>query len=145
MIKRESYFNLLADHIDKPFVRIITGLRRSRKSVLLSLLKEELLRRGGDESNILLINFESFEFSDIDNATKLYQFIKSRIINKGRNFILLDEIQEVKSREKAINAFRVDFDADIYITGFNSRLLSPELGTYQAGRYIKIPVYTLKY
>lgn len=145
MIRRENYFNLLADYIDKPFVKIITGLRRSGKSVLLALLKEELIRRGTDESNIILINFESFEFSDVDNAQKLYQFIKAKISNNGRTYILLDEIQEVESWEKAINAFRVDFDADIYITGSNSRLLSSELATYLAGRYIEIPVYTLSF
>jgi predicted AAA+ superfamily ATPase len=145
MIRRENYFNLLADYIDKPFVKIITGLRRSGKSVLLALLKEELIRRGTDESNIILINFESFEFSDVDNAQKLYQFIKAKISNNGRTYILLDEIQEVESWEKAINAFRVDFNADIYITGSNSRLLSSELATYLAGRYIEIPVYTLSF
>lgn len=145
MIRRENYFNLLADYIDKPFVKIITGLRRSGKSVLLGLLKEELIRKGTDESNIILINFESFEFSEVDNAQKLYQFVKAKISNKGRTYILLDEIQEVESWEKAINAFRVDFDADIYITGSNSRLLSSELASYLAGRYIEIPVYTLSF
>src|SRR5665811_1249182 len=145
MIARETYFNLLASYIDKPFIKIITGLRRSGKSVLLSLLSNELINRGIDETNILLINFESFEFSEIDDAGKLYQYIKSKITNNRKYYILLDEIQEVSSWEKAINSFRVDFDADIYITGSNSRLLSSELATYLAGRYIEIPVYTLSF
>jgi predicted AAA+ superfamily ATPase len=145
MIARETYFNLLASYIDKPFIKIITGLRRSGKSVLLNLLSNELINRGIDEANILLINFESFEFSEIDDAGKLYQYIKSKITNNRKYYILLDEIQEVSSWEKAINSFRVDFDADIYITGSNSHLLSSELATYLAGRYIEIPVYTLSF
>ncbi|MCX6335553.1 MAG: AAA family ATPase [Bacteroidia bacterium] len=124
MIARETYFNLLSSYIDKPFIKIITGLRRSGKSVLLNLLSNELINRGIDETNILLINFESFEFSEIDDAGKLYQYIKSKINNNRRYYILLDEIQEVSSWEKAINSFQVDFDADIYITGSNSPLLA---------------------
>jgi predicted AAA+ superfamily ATPase len=145
MIARETYFNLIANTIDKPFIKIITGLRRSGKSVLLNLLSDELINRGVDAANILLINFESFEFSEIDDAGKLYRHIKSKITNNRKYYILLDEIQEVSSWEKAINSFRVDFDADIYITGSNSRLLSSELATYLAGRYIEIPVYTLSF
>ena len=145
MVRREKYFNILSSYIDKPFIKVITGLRRSGKSVLLSLLRDELIRRGIDETNIILINFESFEFSEIDDAGKLHQYIKSKINNSRRYYILLDEIQEVSSWEKAINSFRVDFDADLYITGSNSRLLSSELATYLAGRYIEIPVYTLSF
>lgn len=145
MILREAYFNLLSSYIDKPFIKIMTGLRRSGKSVLLMMLRDELLRKGVNESNILLINFESFEFSDIDDAGKLYKYIKPKISNNRRYYILLDEIQEVSSWEKAINSFRVDFDADVYITGSNSRLLSSELATYLAGRYIEIPVFTLSF
>jgi len=145
MIKRDTYFNLLRDYIDKPFVKIITGLRRSGKSMLLLFLKEELISRGIPESNIILINFESFEFSEIDDAAKLHRYIKDKITNGNRYYILIDEIQEVESWEKAINSFRVDFDADIYITGSNSRLLSSELATYLAGRYIEIPVFTLSF
>ena len=70
MIARETYFNLLASYIDKPFIKIITGLRRSGKSVLLNLLSNELINRGIDAANIMLINFESFEFSEIDDAGK---------------------------------------------------------------------------
>jgi len=145
MILRETYFKLLSRYIDKPFIKIITGLRRSGKSVLLLMLQNELLRKGVKENNIIYLNFESFEFFEIDNAKKLYDYIQTKITNKKRYYILLDEIQEVESWEKAVNSFRVDFDADIYITGSNSRLLSSELATYLAGRYIEIPVYTLSF
>ena len=145
MILRESYLHLLRDYIDKPFIKVITGLRRSGKSVLLMMLRDELINNGIDENNIIYLNFESFEFSEIDDSNKLYLFLHSKISNKKQYYILLDEIQEVKSWEKAVNSLRVDFNADIYLTGTNSRLLSSELATYLAGRYVEIPVYTLSF
>lgn len=145
MINRDFYTNTITSYIDKPFVKVITGLRRSGKSMLLLTLKNELLQRGIAPENIIYINFESFNFADIDNAQKLYQYIKNEIKNNKRYYLLIDEIQEVENWEKAINAFRVDFDADLYITGSNSHLLSSELATYLAGRYIEIPVYTLSF
>ena len=145
MILRESYLHLLRDYIDKPFIKVITGLRRSGKSVLLMMLRDELINNGIDENNIIYLNFESFEFSEIDDSNKLYLFLHSKISNKKQYYILLDEIQEVKFWEKAVNSLRVDFNADIYLTGSNSRLLSSELATYLAGRYIEIPVYTLSF
>jgi uncharacterized protein len=145
MIRRDLYLNQLCDYIDKPFIKVITGIRRSGKSSILILLQDELLKKGTDEKNIIYLNFESFEYSDIDQADKLYKFIKTKIINKQRYYILLDEIQEVKSWEKAVNSFLVDFNADIYITGSNSRLLSSELATYLAGRYIEIHIHTLSF
>lgn len=136
---------MLRDYIDKPFIKVITGLRRSGKSVLLMMLRDELINNGIDENNIIYLNFESFEFSEIDDSNKLYLFLRSKISNKKQYYILLDEIQEVKFWEKAVNSLRVDFNADIYLTGSNSRLLSSELATYLAGRYIEIPVYTLSF
>lgn len=145
MIRRDLYLNQLCDYIDKPFIKVITGIRRSGKSAILMLLRDELLGKGINKENIISINFESFEYSDIDKAEKLCKFIKSKISNKQRYYILLDEIQEVESWEKAVNSFLVDFNADIYITGSNSRLLSSELATYLAGRYIEIHLYTLSF
>jgi len=145
MIKRNDYLKLLSDYIDKPFIKVITGLRRSGKSVLLMMLRDELIEKGVEENHILYINLESFEFSDLDDAEKLYTFIHSKIIDSKRYYILLDEIQEVRLWEKAVNSFLIDFNADVYLTGSNSRLLSSELATYIAGRYIEIPVYTLSF
>lgn len=145
MIKRELYLNQLRAFIDKPFIKVITGLRRSGKSSILMLLRDELMNIGIGENNIIYINFESFEFSEIDIADKLYKFVKSKIVNKQRYYILLDEIQEVASWEKAVNSFLVDFDTDIYITGSNSRLLSSELATYLSGRYIEFHIYPLSF
>ena len=145
MIRRDLYLNQLRDFIDKPFIKIISGIRRSGKSAILLLLQDELQRKGIAENNIIHINFESFEFSDIDTADKLYRFINAKITNKKRFYFLLDEIQEVAAWEKAVNSFLVDFNADIYITGSNARLLSSELATYLTGRYIEIHVFTLSF
>ena len=112
---------------------------------MLILLREELVKRGIDEQQIIHLNFESLENSDKDKAELLYEFIKAKITNKERYYLLLDEIQEVDQWEKAVNSFFVDFNADIYITGSNSRMLSSELATYLAGRYVEISLNTLSF
>jgi len=145
MIKRELYLNQLRAFIDKPFIKVIAGLRRSGKSSILMLLRDELLKMGIDENNIIYLNFESFEYSEIDIADKLYHFVKAKIVNQQRYYILLDEIQEVAQWEKAVNSFLVDFNTDLYITGSNSRLLSSELATYLSGRYVEFHIYPLSF
>lgn len=145
MILRPTYIDAIIPFIDKPQIKIITGIRRSGKSVVLRLLKEELLQRGVQEEQIITINFESFAFIELTKAQKLYEFVKEKITNPQKYYLLLDEIQEVEDWEKAVNSFIVDFDVDIYLTGSNSHLLSSELATYLAGRYVEIPVFTLSY
>ncbi len=145
IIKRDSYFNELISFIDKPQVKILTGIRRSGKSSFLMMLKNELLSRGISEDCIIYLNLESMQYSELDDSKKLYSFIQQRIEKPTRYYILLDEIQEVKEWERAVNSFLVDFDVDIYLTGSNSHLLSSELATYLAGRYVEIPVYTLSF
>ena len=145
MIKRETYIKQLQQFIDKPLIKILTGIRRSGKSSVLLLLKEELLLRGISEEQVIHINFESFEYIELQTAQKLYEFIKQHIKNNKQYYLLLDEIQEVEGWEKAVNSFLVDFKVDVYLTGSNSHLLSSELATYLAGRYVEIPVYTLSF
>lgn len=145
MILRPGYLEEIKPFINKPQIKIITGIRRSGKSTILRLLKEELFAKGIKQEQIIAINFESFTYSELLEAPKLYQFIKAEIKTKQKYYLLLDEIQEVKEWEKAVNSFLVDFDVDIYLTGSNSHLLSSELATYLAGRYVEIPVYTLSY
>lgn len=145
MILRPGYLEEIKPFINKPQIKIITGIRRSGKSTVLRLLKEELFAKGIKQEQIIAINFESFTYSELLEAPKLYQFIKAEIKTKQKYYLLLDEIQEVKEWEKAVNSFLVDFDVDIYLTGSNSHLLSSELATYLAGRYVEIPVYTLSY
>lgn len=145
MVERELYIKILQEFIDKPLIKVISGIRRSGKSVMLRILQDELQKRNIDSNRIIYINFESFEFSAIDSAEKLYNHVKERIIADKKCYILLDEIQEVVSWEKAVNSFAVDFNVDIYLTGSNSHMLSSELATYLAGRYVEVHLYPLSF
>ncbi len=145
MIARPTYIAQLRPFIDKPLVKIITGIRRSGKSTVLNLLKKDLLENNTREEQIISINFESFAYAELLDANNLYQHIKGAIQSSGKYYLLLDEIQEVDDWEKAVNSFMVDFNVDIYLTGSNSHLLSSELATFLAGRYVEIPIYTLSY
>lgn len=145
MLNRKLYLDKIIEFIDKPFVKVITGIRRSGKSTVLMLLKSELQKRGITNEQIIYINFESFSFSHIDNAETLYAFIKEKLDSKKRHYIILDEVQEVNKWEKAVNSFLVDFNADIYISGSNSHILSSELATFLAGRYIEFHIYPLSF
>jgi len=145
VVNRELYLNQLRELIDKPVIKVLTGIRRSGKSEIMKMLKEELLQRKVAEDQIIYLNFDSFEFAEIDNAAKLYAYVKGKVQQHSRVYILLDEIQEVESWEKAVNSFMADFNSDLYITGSNSRLLSSELATYLAGRYVEIHVFPLSF
>jgi predicted AAA+ superfamily ATPase len=145
MIKRTLYLDKIKEFIDKPFIKVISGIRRSGKSSMLLLLRDEILHRGAQEQQILLINFESFNYSEIKTGEQLYTYIKQQINPGKKSYILLDEIQEVVGWEKAVNSFMLDFDADVYITGSNSHLLSSELATFLAGRYVEFQIQTLTF
>ncbi len=145
MISRPIYTEQLKNFINKPQIKIITGIRRSGKSTVLRLLKEVLLTSGIKEDQLISLNFESFSYLEFTTAPKLYAYVKEKMQQGKKNYLLLDEIQEVDGWEKAVNAFLADFDVDIYITGSNSHLLSSELATYLAGRYVEIPVFTLSF
>ncbi len=144
MILREKYLNKMIDAKDKPFIKVITGVRRSGKSTLLLMFKDYLLNNNTLEDNIIYINFESALYDDIKNYKDLYQYVKGKI-KKDKVYLLLDEVQNVEAWEKAINSFSVDFDIDIYITGSNAYLLSSELSTLLSGRYIEIKMYPLSF
>jgi len=145
MVRREAYIEKLKPFIGKPLIKIITGIRRSGKSTVLKLLTEEVINTGVKTSEILSFNFESFANSHLTSAKSLYDDVKGKINTSKKYYLLFDEIQEVHQWEKAVNSFLVDFDVDIYITGSNSHLLSSELATFLAGRYVEIPIYTLSF
>ena len=146
MIARERYMRLIRDFMDKPVIKIITGMRRSGKSALLELTRQELLDRGVDRKNIIFINFESLRYEALRDYKALYaEIIKIAGQTEGRIYVLLDEIQEVNTWEQVINSLRVDLDCDIYVTGSNAKLLSGELATLLAGRYVEIQVYPLDF
>jgi predicted AAA+ superfamily ATPase len=145
MISRPIYLSELKQFIDTPFIKVITGLRRSGKSTVMKLLQAEFLERGIATEQIIYINLESFVFSDLKDAKSLYEFVQGKMVAGQKHYVLLDEIQDVQDWEKAVNAFIVDFDIDLYITGSNSQLLSSELATFLAGRYVELTIYTLSF
>jgi predicted AAA+ superfamily ATPase len=124
-------------------VKVLSGVRRCGKSTILKMITEELKKRGAE--NILVYNFDSMQHEEIKSAEMLYETVKSKLNPKGKTYLFLDEIQEVKSWEKVVNSFMVDFDADIYVTGSNSRMLSSEISTYLTGRYISFRVFPLSF
>ncbi len=144
MITRELYLNKIIDAKDTEFIKVITGVRRSGKSTLLLMFKEYLLQNNVKEENIIHVNFESAMYDDIKNYKDLYMYVKEKIKSE-KVYLLLDEVQNVESWEKAINSFKVDFNVDIYITGSNAYLLSSELSTLLSGRYIEIKMYPLSF
>lgn len=144
MVIREKYLNSLIEAKDTEFIKVITGVRRSGKSTLLLMLKDFLLNHNIREENIIHMNFESAMYDDIKDYKDLYNEIKSKISDE-KVYILLDEVQNVKQWEKAINSLNVDFNVDIYITGSNAYLLSSELATLLSGRYIEIKMYPLSF
>ncbi len=148
MLKRDEYIKKIAPFIDKDVIKVLTGIRRSGKSVMLKLLMEELKNRGINENQFIYINFENLKYRKLKNYERLYDFILNKVDDKYKSYyIFLDEIQEVEEWERCVNSLRVDedFNFDIYITGSNAKLLSGELSTYLAGRYIEFVVYPFSF
>ena len=132
--------------INTDLIKVFTGIRRAGKSVMLELVKNELKESGIGEENFLCINFEQFSNSQFLDVESLYKKITDFQKNtKGKIYLFFDEIQEVDGWEKCINSCRVDFDCDIYITGSNAKLLSGELATYLAGRYVEFVIYPFSF
>ncbi len=144
MIIRKNYLKRLIDVKDTEFIKVITGVRRNGKSTLLLMFKDYLIKSNIKEDNIIHINFESAMYDEIKNYKDLYKYIKDKI-KKDKVYLLLDEVQNAESWEKAINSFKIDFNIDIYITGSNAYLLSSELSTLLSGRYIEIKMYPLSF
>ena len=148
MLKRDEYIKKIVPFIDKDVIKVLTGIRRSGKSVMLKLLMEELKNRGINEKQFIYINFENLKYRNLKNYERLYDFILNKVDDKYKSYyIFLDEIQEMEEWEKCVNSLRVDedFNFDIYITGSNAKLLSGELSTYLAGRYIEFVVYPFSF
>ena len=127
MLKRDEYIKQIVPFIDKDVIKVLTGIRRSGKSVMLKLLMEELKNRGINENQFIYINFENLKYRKLKNYERLYDFILNKVDDKYKSYyIFLDEIQEVEEWERCVNSLRVDedFNFDIYITGSNAKLLS---------------------
>ena len=148
MTKRELYIEKIKPFIDKDIIKVLTGIRRSGKSVMLKLIMEELKQNKIDEKQFININFENLINRELTTADKLHEYILKKASEiKKKCYIFLDEIQEVKDWEKCINSLRVneEYDFDIYITGSNAKLLSGELSTYLAGRYVEFVIYPFSF
>ena len=145
MIYRKTYMDQIIPFIDTPFVKILTGVRRCGKSTVMEMIKEELQNRGVPEDAIIAYRFDSLEYEEIDTAGKLYKEIKARLPKDKKAYIFLDEVQEVKDWEKAVNSLLSDFGADVYVTGSNSRMMSSEISTYLTGRYVSFRIYPLSF
>ena len=142
--KRELYLQQLKAFQDTEMIKVITGIRRCGKSSLMKLMADELRRSGKADKQIIEINFESMRFSEM-TVKEFYDYIADRIVPEKRMYFFFDEVQRIVGWENAVNSFRVDFDCDIYITGSNAHLLSSELSTYLAGRYVEIKVLPLSF
>ena len=141
MILRKTYLDKIIPLIDKNLVKVLTGVRRAGKTVLLGQIQDHLLQNGRNKNNIVSISFESKANAHLKDRDALYRFLidASKKVS-GKIYIFLDEIQAVSAWEEVISSLLVDIDCDIYITGSNSKLLSGELATLIAGRYIRINV-----
>ena len=145
MILRPMYMNQLKPFVNTPFVKILTGVRRCGKSTILLMLIEELKKQGVLESQIIHFNFDSMKYDNIKDRKLLYKVISEKIKPNVKNYIFLDEVQEIENWERTVNSIMTDFDADIYVTGSNSKMLSSEISTYLTGRYVSINVYPLSF
>ena len=145
MILRPMYMNQLKPFVNTPFVKILTGVRRCGKSTILLMLIEELKKQGVSENQIIHFNFDSMKYDNIKDRKLLYKVISEKIKPNVKNYIFLDEVQEIENWERTVNSIMTDFDADIYVTGSNSKMLSSEISTYLTGRYVSINVYSLSF
>ena len=146
MIKRELYMKRIRPFIDSNLVKVMTGIRRCGKSVMLQLIQNELIEKGISRDQIISINFEDLRYAYLHTAIELHDEIQKKAQSiTGRVYLFFDEIQEVEDWEKCINSLRVSLDCDIYITGSNAKLLSGELSTYLGGRYVEFVIYPFSF
>ena len=141
---RDQYLNQLIAFQDTEPVKVITGIRRCGKSSLMKLMIRHLKKQGIQDSQLIIMNFESMAFHDLD-AVGVYKYVAERVLPDQKMYLFFDEIQRVPDWQDAINSFRVDFNSDIYVTGSNAYLLSSELSTYLAGRYVEIKMLPLSF
>lgn len=139
-LKRETYLEQIRPYYDSDIIKVITGVRRSGKSILLDTIKDELSDRGIAGDHIIYLNLEDLDYDYIENASDLNREIKSRISQDGKYYIFLDEIQHVMEFEKALASFRATLDVSLFVTGSNSMLLSGELATLLTGRTVEFEI-----
>lgn len=139
-LKREKYLEQIRPYYDADLIKVITGVRRAGKSILLDTIKDEILESGVSGDHIIYINLEDMDFEYITTASDLNREIKSRIVDMGKYYIFLDEIQHIKEFEKALASFRAVMNVSLFVTGSNSTLLSGELATLLTGRTVEFEI-----
>ena len=145
MLKRELYLKRIREFYDSDLIKILVGIRRCGKSVILEQIIEELKNKGIDENHIIYVNFEFIEFEELTDYKKLNTYVKERIQDDKMYYLFFDEIQNVDNFEKVVNSLRASQKVSIFITGSNSRLLSEELSTVLSGRYVSFRINPLSY
>ena len=145
MIYRTEYMNQLHSFKDNKLIKVVTGLRRSGKSTLLQMFRDELIKDNISEDQIQYINFELMKYDAIRNYKQLYELVVANIKQGKKNYLFFDEIQQVEGWEKAVNSLTLEYDTDIYVTGSNAYLLSSELATLISGRYVEIKMLPLSF
>ena len=132
-------------YVDTPFVKVLTGIRRSGKSTIMKMIMDKLENeRHIPKENIISMRFDSMEYEDM-TAKQMFETIKAGLSAQGRTYLFLDEVQEISGWEKVVNSFLGEYDVDIYVTGSNSRMMSSEIATYLTGRYVSFQVYPLSF
>lgn len=139
-LKRETYLEQIRPYYESDIIKVITGVRRSGKSILLNTIKDELIEQGIRGDHIVYLNLEDMDYEYITDASDLNAEIKSRITQDGKYYIFLDEIQHIKNFEKALASFRATLDVSLFVTGSNSTLLSGELATLLTGRTVEFEI-----
>lgn len=146
MLKREIYLSRIRGFYDSDLVKILVGIRRCGKSVILKQIMNELKENGVDKEHIIYVNFEFIEYEELQDYKKLNKYIKDKIIDEKKYYVFLDEIQKVDKFEEVVNSLRASIEnISIFITGSNSKLLSNELSTVLSGRYVLFNIYPLSY
>lgn len=145
MIIRPLYLNRIMKYVDTPFVKVITGTRRSGKSTILKMIMQKLIEeKGVSKEQIVSYRFDSMEYDGM-SAKDMYDILKNKLQAGKKTYFFLDEMQEITGWEKVVNTLASDYDVDLYVTGSNSRMMSSEISTYLTGRYVSFRVYTLSF
>ncbi|MCF0121994.1 MAG: AAA family ATPase, partial [Lachnospiraceae bacterium] len=139
-IKRERYLKKIRPFFDVDLIKVLTGVRRCGKSILLEQIQAEFVEKGFDESHIIKINFEDLQFEKIRTVEKLNNYINDKILDEDKYLIFLDEIQHVRSFEKVLASLRATRNCSIFITGSNSKLLSGKMATLLVGRCVEFRI-----
>ena len=144
-IDRKEYLDFLVKSKDRQIIKVVSGVRRCGKSTLFEIYKDFLLENGVEKNQIISINFEDMDYEELTDYKKLYEYIKSKMIQNKRNYIFLDEIQHVDKFEKVVDSLFIKENTDLYITGSNAYFMSSELATLLSGRYIELKMLPLSF